>query len=144
MFEGGGIAILGGIGGTSQIMLGFNAGPALFGLGLALGYDPSGAQIAGGMRSNETVSFSLATSFAYMAYNTRPVAFGPEIDFDASLAPGDPFDVAHLHFGFAMWYAPFHAPVYIGTMIGLQVGFLAGSDPSVSTEYPGLRIRWGF
>ena len=144
MFEGGGIAIHGGIGGSSQIMLGFNAGPALFGLGLALGYDPTGAPVAGGMRSDETVSFNLATSFAYMAYNTRPLAFGPEIDFEASLAPGDPFDAAHLRFGFAMWYAPFNAPVYIGTMIGLHVGFYAGGDPSVSTDYPGLRIRWGF
>ena len=143
MFEGGGIAIQGGIGGSSQILLGFNAGPALFGLGLGLGYDPMGAPVSTG-RSNETVSFNLATSFSYMAYNTKPVAFGPEVDFEATLAPGPAFSSSALRFGFAMWYAPFHAPVYIGTMIGLRVGFVKGGDPSVSTEYPGLRLRWGF
>ena len=143
MFDGGGIAIQGGLGASSQILLGFNAGPALFGLGLALAYDPLGA-MTGSARSNETVSFNLATSFAYMAYNTKPVAFGPEIDFDASLAPSPAFSASNLRLGFAMWYAPFHAPVYIGTMIGLRIGFVKGGDPSVSTDYPGLRLRWGF
>jgi hypothetical protein len=79
-----------------------------------------------------------------MAYNTKPLAFGPELDFDAQLAPGTPFGFTTLVPGFAIWYAPFPAPLYIGTMIGLRIGFMSYGNPTVATDYPGVRLRWGF
>lgn len=156
LFTGGGIAIQGGLGGSSQILLSFNAGAALFGLGLSLGYDQQGvstgavanAASTGSMASSggssDTIAFQLATYFAYMAYNTKPLAFGPEVDFEAQLAPGTPFNRSTLIPGFAMWYEPFHAPLQIGTMIGLRIGFAAYGNPTVSTDYPGVRLRWAF
>jgi hypothetical protein len=117
-------------------------------LGLGFGYNQAGVvpnqAAAGADASVETISFGLATYFAYMAYNTKPIAFGPELDFDAQLAPGTPFGVCTLVPGFAMWYQPFPAPLLIGTMIGLRVGFATYGNPTVSTDYPGVRLRWGF
>jgi hypothetical protein len=153
VFAGGGVAIQGGLGSTQQILLSFNASSALFGLGLGFGYNQGGVgQGAVSMNpdgsinaSTETISFQLAAYFAYMAYNTKPLAFGPEIDFDAQLAPGTPFQVSTLVPGFAVWYAPFpSAPLLIGTMLGLRIGFLGYGNPTVSTDYPGVRLRWGF
>jgi hypothetical protein len=149
VFSGGGIALQGGLGSSQQILLSFNAGSALFGLGLGFGYNQAGFganQMAAAVADAnvETISFSLATYFAYMAYNTKPLAFGPELDFEAQLAPGDPFSVSVLTPGFAMWYQPFPAPLLIGTMIGLRIGFASYGNPTVSTDYPGVRLRWGF
>jgi hypothetical protein len=134
-------------------LLSFTAGGALFGLGLGFGYNQAGvlpamtnaAAAAAPGSSVETISFQLAAYFAYMAYNTKPLAFGPEIDFDAQLAPGTPFEVSTLVPGFAMWYAPFPAvPLQIGTMLGLRFGFTGYGNPTIGTEYPGVRLRWGF
>jgi hypothetical protein len=123
VFAGGGVAIQGGVGQGAVSM------------------NPDGSINA----STETISFQLAAYFAYMAYNTKPLAFGPEIDFDAQLAPGTPFQVSTLVPGFAVWYAPFpSAPLLIGTMLGLRIGFLGYGNPTVSTDYPGVRLRWGF
>jgi hypothetical protein len=147
VFSGGGIALQGGLGSSSQILLSFNAGSALFGLGLGFGYNQAGVganQMAGADPAVETISFALSTYFAYMAYNTKPLAFGPELDFEAQLAPGDPFQVSVLTPGFSMWYHPFPAPLLIGTMIGLRIGFSGYGNPTVGTEYPGVRLRWGF
>jgi hypothetical protein len=147
LFSGGGVAIQGGLGSSQQILLSFNASAALFGLGLGFGYSQAGvipAQSAVEGTSTETISFQLAASFAYMAYNTKPLAFGPEIDFEAQLAPGTPFEVSTLVPGFAIWYAPFPAPLLIGTMLGLRIGFTGYGNPTVSTDYPGVRLRWGF
>lgn len=147
VFSGGGIALQGGLGPSQQILLSFNASSALFGLGLGFGYNQAGVngtQDPALNASVETISFSLATYFAYMAYNTKPLAFGPEIDFEARLAPGDPFTVSTLTPGFAMWYQPFPAPLLVGTMIGLRIGFQGYGNPTVGTDYPGIRLRWGF
>lgn len=147
LFSGGGVAIQGGLGGSQQILLSFNASAALFGLGLGFGYDQAGvipATQGATDASTETISFQLAAYFAYMAYNTKPLAFGPEIDFEAQLAPGTPFEVSTLVPGFAVWYAPFPAPLMIGTMLGLRIGFRSYGNPTVSTDYPGVRLRWGF
>lgn len=147
LFSGGGVAIQGGLGSSSQILLSFNASAALFGLGLGFGYSQAGVisdATPSGDSSSETISFQLGAYFAYMAYNTKPLAFGPEIDFEAQLAPGTPFERSTLVPGFAMWYAPFPAPVMIGTMLGLRIGFFGQGNPTVSTDYPGVRLRWGF
>jgi len=142
IFGGGGVAILGGIGTSQTILLGFHASGALFGVGLAAGYEPSGI-LVGEYRTADHFWLSFATSFAYMAYDARPLAFGPEIDLDAGLVPSF-FDRATLRFGFAMWYAPFEAPVFIGTTIGMRVDFVTNRDPALGTDYPGLRLHWGF
>jgi hypothetical protein len=147
LFSGGGVAIQGGLGSSQQILLSFNASAALFGLGLGFGYNQAGvipSQAAATESSTETISFQLAAYFAYMAYNTKPLAFGPEFGFEAQLGPGTPFQVATLVPGFAMWYAPFPAPLLIGTMLGLRIGFSGYGNPTVSTDYPGVRLRWGF
>jgi hypothetical protein len=149
LFAGGGIALQGGIGGSQQILLSFNAGAALFGLGLGFSYNQAGVGVAPSSTppatpATETIGFQLAAYFAYMAYNTKPLAFGPELDFEAQLAPGSPFDVTTLVPGFAVWYEPFAAPLQIGTMIGLRIGFFGQGNPTVATDYPGLRLRWGF
>jgi hypothetical protein len=147
LFSGGGVAVQGGLGSSQQILLSFNASAALFGLGLGFGYDQAGVvPNANGVAdaSTETISFQLAAYFAYMAYNTKPLAFGPEIDFEAQLAPGTPFEVSTLVPGFAIWYAPFPAPLLIGTMLGLRIGFAGYGNPTVATDYPGVRLRWGF
>jgi len=153
LFSGGGVAIQGGLGSSQQILLSFNASAALFGLGLGFGYNQGGVSVGpvttnpdgSTNASTETISFQLAAYFAYMAYNIKPLAFGPEIDFDAQLAPGTPFQVSTLVPGFAVWYAPFPtAPLLIGTMLGLRIGFTGYGNPTVSTDYPGVRLRWGF
>lgn len=153
LFAGGGVAIQGGLGASQQILLSFNASAALFGLGLGFGYNQAGVAQGvvapnpdgGTNASTETISFQLAAYFAYMAYNIKPLAFGPEIDFEAQLAPGTPFQVSTLVPGFAVWYAPFPtAPLLIGTMLGLRIGFTGYGNPTVSTDYPGVRLRWGF
>ena len=142
MFGRGGVAIFGGIGSSQWILLGLHSGGALFGVGLAAGYEPSGI-LVGEYRTTDHFSLSFASSFAYMAYDARPLAFGPEFALEAGLVPTF-FDRATLRFGFAMWYAPFDAPLYLGTMIGMRVDFATNSDPSFGTDYPGLRLRWGF
>lgn len=142
MFGAGGVAILGSIGSSQMILLGFHAGGALFGLGLAAGYQPAGI-LVDEYRTSDHLWLSFASSLAFMAYDARPVAFGPEIDLEAGVAPTF-FDRATLRFGFAMWYAPFDAPLYLGTLIGLRVDFATNTDPSLGTDYPGLRLRWGF
>lgn len=147
VFSGGGVAIQGGLGSSQQILLSFNASAALFGLGLGFGYNQAGVipNVGGTDASTETIAFQLAAYVAYMAYNTKPLAFGPELDFEAQLAPGTPFEVSTLVPGFAVWYAPFpSAPLLLGTMLGLRIGFTGYGNPTVSTDYPGVRLRWGF
>jgi hypothetical protein len=146
MFSGGGVAIQGGLGPSTQLLLSFNASSVLLGLGLGFGYNQAGVAPASSMDvASETISFQIALSVAIMAYNTKPLAFGPELDFESQLAPGSPFDISTLTPGFAMWYAPFPTtPLMIGTMLGLRIGFTGYGNPTISTDYPGVRLRWGF
>jgi hypothetical protein len=144
LFAGGGVAILGTISASSQLALGFHAGAALFSIGLAIHYDPGGL-VTGNGRSLDTLGLQLTGSFAYMAYNRHPLAFGPEIALASSIAPGPAFSsFTELQPGLALWYAPFKAPVMIGTALQLKLSFTQGADPVIETLYPGLRLRWGF
>ena len=146
VFNGTGVAILGGLGSSSTLMLGINVKDLLLSFGFSFGYNVATAAAATTSSSGSSkVGFSLATSFAYMVYDSRPVAFGPEVDLDMRLAPSPAVTgFTQLRPGFALWYAPFNAPLYIGTMIGLTFTFVKGADPSISTEYGGFRVRWGF
>ena len=144
LFRGGGVALLGAIGSSQEIALGFQAGAALFSIGLSVRFDPAGLATASG-RSLDMLGVQMSGSFAYMAYNRYPVAFGPEIAMASNIAPGSAFTgFTELRPGLALWYAPFQAPLLFGTAMQLKLTFQQGADPVLDTAYPGLRIRWGF
>jgi hypothetical protein len=152
LFTGGGVAVLGSVGSSEEVALGFHGGAALFSVGLAIHYDPAGlstpgagSMTTGSNRSLDTVGLRLTSSFAYMAYNRAPLAFGPELGLATSIAPGPAITTySELQPGLAMWYAPFKAPLLLGTAVQFRVIFSKGADPVIATSYPGLRIRWGF
>jgi hypothetical protein len=144
MFSGGGFAILGSVGASSGLAVSFNAGAALFSIGLDFQFDPRGLA-NGDSRSDDELAMRISLGFAFMAYNHAKLAFGPEIGLVSTLAPGAAFTSrSELHPGLALWYAPFDAPLLIGTALLLPITFQSGADPVLGSEYPGLRIRYGF
>lgn len=112
------------------------------GLGVGFTYDPNGLPGPTGPTPDKFSGVILAL-VEYMLINEGPFAFGPEIFFQGSMAPGGFFSRRTIAAGVTWWYAPWwNAPVLIGGAWHLKLTSVYGLAPIFELETPS--VRFGF
>lgn len=114
----------------------------VLGGGLGFVYDANGIPGPTGP-TPDRFSGNIILLAEYMVINEGPFAFGPEVFFTGSIAPGGFLSRKSISPGICWWYAPWwNSPVLIGGAWHAKVDIIHGLGTIVSLQTPS--VRFGF
>jgi hypothetical protein len=125
------------------LLLGFNYNALVVAGGFTFVYDGNGVRDPSTNDvTTKHIGSSLTVGAAYVFYNQYPFAYGPELGYTGSLAPGSAFDRQTISAGMAFYFAPFAAPLVLVTLLSTRTTLTAGRDARFEFVTPSVLVGY--